>query len=106
MKHRANILLRKVLIDASQDLIQRVIDHNILPILIKNLEDQSQPHLMLEAAWCIANLCTGTEDHIKALMNKGLFDALPLILQSPYLRIFEQGAWAVGNISADFDGFR
>jgi len=39
--------------------------------------------------------------HIESLVNKGLFDILPKILQSNYENIFEQGAWAVGNISAE-----
>lgn len=106
VKHKAMILLRKILIEASQDVIQTVIDFNILPVLINHLKDETQPHLMLEAAWCVANLCTGNEDQIRSLANKGLFEALPITLQSRYLRIYEQGTWAVGNISADHDTFR
>lgn len=39
--------------------------------------------------------------HIESLVNKGLFEILPKILESKYENIFEQGAWAVGNISAE-----
>lgn len=105
-QHKSLILLRKVLLDASEDILQTVIDYNILPILISHIKNTSQPHLMLESAWCIANLCTGNESHIRSLTSKGLLEALPIILRSNYLRIFEQGAWAVANISADHDFFR
>lgn len=104
--HKSFILLRKVLIDAPEEVIQKVIDFNILPILIKQLQNTEEPHLMLEAAWCVANLCTGNENQIRSLTSKGLFDALPIILKTKYLRIYEQGAWAVGNIAADYDDFR
>lgn len=39
-------------------------------------------------------------------MSKGLFELLPRILNSKYEKIFEQGAWAVGNISADEGSFK
>lgn len=39
-------------------------------------------------------------------MSKGLFEILPKILNSKFEKIFEQGAWAVGNISADEGSFK
>lgn len=39
-------------------------------------------------------------------MSKGLFEILPKILESKFDKIFEQGAWAVGNISADEGSFK
>lgn len=39
-------------------------------------------------------------------MNKGLFEHLPKILASKHEKIFEQGAWAVGNIASDEGGFK
>ena len=45
-------------------------------------------------------------EHIASLVNKGLFDILPKILSHPRADIFEQGAWAIGNIAADQGGYR
>lgn len=39
-------------------------------------------------------------------MNKGLFDILPSILSSRHEKIFEQGAWAVGNICSEDFSFK
>lgn len=39
-------------------------------------------------------------------MSKGLFEILPKILSSKHDKIFEQGAWAIGNISAEEGGFK
>lgn len=41
--------------------------------MIKHLKDETQPHLMLEAAWFVANLCTGNEDQIKFFFLKNNF---------------------------------
>lgn len=60
----------------------------------------------LEATWCITNICAGSRSHIESLVSKGLFELLPKILESKYDKIFEQGAWAVGNISADEGSFK
>ena len=60
----------------------------------------------LEATWCITNICAGSRSHIESLVSKGLFELLPKILDSKYEKIFEQGAWAVGNISADEGTFK
>lgn len=60
----------------------------------------------LEATWCITNICAGSKSHIESLVSKGLFEILPKILRSPHQKIFEQGAWAVGNISADDPTFK
>ena len=98
--HQALILLNKKLkLDKVQ--IQDIVDYNILPYLLTHLDNPDYPHLNLEACSCIAKICTGSRMHIESLVNKGLFDILPKILQSKFENIFEQGAWAVGNISVE-----
>lgn len=86
--------------------LQEVVDANLVQHLIIHLENQTCPRIALEACWCIANICTGDMEHITSLVNKGLFQILPKILNHPRKDIFEQGAWAVGNIAADQGGYR
>jgi hypothetical protein len=105
-QHKAIILLRKMLMDVDPTLIQQVIDKNLVYILIKFIQVNQHPHLTQEAAWCIANLTNGSKHQIQSLIDRGLFDVLKLILDSPHTGIFEQGAWIIGNISADADIFR
>lgn len=98
--HRALILLKKKLLDENAS-IQDIIDFNIIPYLLNHLNNSNYPQLNLEACWCIANICAGSRSSIESLVSKGLFEILPKILASPHEKIFEQGAWAVGNISVE-----
>lgn len=92
--------------EADEDIIQNIIDKNIVHTLLKFLEDEKNPHLIYESAWCIANLSSGNKHQIQSMIDRGLFKYLLLILNSPHVKIYEQGAWIVGNISADADIFR
>jgi hypothetical protein len=104
--HKGTIMLRKLLMQADTKLIQQVIDMNLIPILMEHLKNTEHPHLMLEATWCVANLSYGTTSQIDTMVKKGLFDSLKMIMSSPHEKIFEQGAWAVGNISVGNEQFR
>jgi len=92
--------------EADHILIQKVIDMNIIPILLSHLKNVNEPHLMLEATWCVANLSFGSESQINSMVKKGLLDSLKAIITNKYERIFEQGAWAIGNIAAETEDFR
>jgi len=59
-----------------------------------------------EATWCIANISVGQSNHIDSLISKGLFPILLAALSCPHEKIYEQAAWAVGNISADNQTYR
>jgi hypothetical protein len=92
--------------EADEDLIQSIINRNIVYTLLKYLDLQDHPHIIYESAWCIANLASGNKHQIQSMVDKGLWEYLPKILNSPHNKIYEQGAWIVGNISADADIFR
>ena len=92
--------------NSDESLIQRVIDNKLLYLLIDFLQDNQQPHLMLEAAWCFANLSTGNNAQINSIIKKGFFTYLPQVLENEHEWIFEQGAWAVGNLALDCESYR
>lgn len=92
--------------DDAEVSIQQIIDFNIVPYLLKHLDNPDYPHLNYVACWCISNICTGSKSHIDSLVNKGLFEILPKLLTNKHERIFEQGAWAVGNISIDNNNYK
>lgn len=99
-------MLRKLVLSGESETIQCIIDNNIIPFILNMLKDIANPHLMLEAAWTVANIAYGEKRQIEALINWGVLDGIEVILQSKHLKIFEQGAWVVGNISAEDLTFR
>lgn len=86
--------------------VQEVVDANIIPDLLSHLDNQACYRIALESCWSIANICAGETEHVSSLVNKGLFSILPKLLRHPRREIFQQGAWAVGNIAADKGGYQ
>lgn len=70
------------------------------------MADWEQLHVVKEATWCIANISVGQSNHIDSLVNKGLLKLLYDTLNCSHDKIYEQAAWAVGNISADNPKYR
>lgn len=65
------------------------------------MKDVTQPHIQLEASWCVATIATGYRSQIENMVSKGLFESLIIVLSNPYEAIFEQGAWIVANVAAE-----
>lgn len=63
--------------------------------------EEQEPHLVLEATWCIANLTIGDQYQTNFLVNRGLLDILKDLINSKHLKILEQAAWVVANLAAD-----
>lgn len=104
--HKGIILLRKLLLEQEIEAIQPIIDFQFIPIILKFVEETSQPHLQLEAAWAIANIVYGEKSQIMSLFVRGLLKVLPKIILSPHEKISEQGIWIVGNIAAEDDSLK
>lgn len=51
-------------------------------------------------------MASGNQHQIQYLIDRGLFEVLPSIMNSRHSKVFEQGAWIIGNISADVTLFR
>ena len=102
-KHSGIISLRKYLVKnvANDSIIQILFDYNTIQKLFEFLLNKNQPHLQLEASWCIANICSSDSKFILNLVNKGIVPILLNLIQNKYPQIAEQAIWAMGNISGD-----
>ena len=81
--------------------IQKVFDVGIVPNLVDFMAAESNPHLIKEATWCLANITAGEGLYIKSIASSSFFDYLGRVLGSVHDGIYEQAVWIVGNISAD-----
>ena len=102
-KHSGIISLRKYLVKnvANDSIIQTLFDFNSIQKIFEFLVDNNQPHLQLEASWCIANICSADSKFILNLVNKGIIPILLNLIQNKFPQIAEQAIWAMGNISGD-----
>lgn len=81
-------------------------DSRYLYRLVEILSLPSIPHLLrFEVIWILTNLCSGSTEHVDAVLDAG---ALPLLIET--LRdttlaiddiVVEQAVWALGNIAGD-----
>eukprot|EP01017_Pseudomicrothorax_dubius_P048810 TRINITY_DN895_c0_g2_i3.p1 TRINITY_DN895_c0_g2~~TRINITY_DN895_c0_g2_i3.p1 ORF type:complete len:504 (+),score=139.48 TRINITY_DN895_c0_g2_i3:61-1512(+) len=98
--------LRKILAQQSDSPIQEIIDANLIPRLLEYMQDDSKPHLQLEAAWVLTNIASGTTIQTQTMVDKG---AIPLFIRlfgHKHLKIAEQAIWALGNMAGDNIEFR
>jgi len=98
--------LRKLVSLESDPPIQAVLDSGIVPILIQIMQSTTEPHLQLESAWCLANLCSGSSEEASFVVEKGVIPGFIQLLGSPKPDIVEQGMWGLGNIAGDSHVFR
>ena len=105
-KHWGIISLRKLLSIQVNTPIQSVIDHNVVPLLITFMTNPQEPHLQVEATWCITNMASGTTEQTASLVEKGVIPILVQLLQSTHVTLIEQAIWGVGNIAGDCASFR
>ena len=78
---------------------QRIIDLNVLPALLKLL-DNSKKHVRKEAAWVVSNITAGTRDQIQAVIDTGLVPKLIELLQAAEFKIQKAAALAVSNATS------
>jgi hypothetical protein len=63
--------MRKLLSIENVPPIQEVIDANLISVFINFLGYQI-PKFQFEAAWCLTNVASGSSDHVKKLIEKGV----------------------------------
>ena len=100
-KHKGVVILRKILQAGDKSFIQKVIDLNMIPVLIQLMGDTIHPHLVLEASWCVVNLALGDSNQIDNMVANGLYKAAHKVICNPHHKIFEQAAWIVANVSIE-----
>lgn len=104
--HYAIVGLRKLLSLQENNPIQEVIDLNLAQQLVKLMQCEEHPHIMLEATWCCCNISTGSTQQISRLNDKGILPVLIKLLNYESPEIFEQASWCVANIAADCNKFK
>jgi importin subunit alpha-1 len=105
-KHTGIIMLRKCLSIQENTPIQEVIDMNAVPYLINLINDDSNPHLQIEATWCVTNMATGTTIQTNSLVEKGIIPIYIKLLVKSNIHLVEQAVWGIGNIAGDCITFR
>ena len=105
-KHTGIIMLRKCLSIQQNTPIQEIIDANAVPLLIMLINDDTNPHIQIEATWCVTNIATGTTLQINSLVEKGAIPLYIKLLKKPIFELVEQAVWGIGNIGADCIAFR
>jgi len=105
-RHWGIIGLRKILSIQIHTPIQDIIDQNIVPLLIKYMQTESEPHMQIEATWCITNMASGTSEQTASLVDKGVIPILVQLLNTKHVTLVEQAIWGIGNIAGDCVSFR
>ena len=105
-QHAGIIGLRKILSQKQGLPIQQVIDHNVVVKILAMAQNSAQPHLQMEATWCLANMASGTTEQTASLIQKNVIPVFVELTRSPFYQIAEQAIWGLGNISGDCVEFR
>lgn len=97
---------RKLLSVERNPPIQEVIDSGVVPRLVEFLKMKDQPRLIVEAAWALTNIASGTSAHTRTVIDSGAVPLLVDLLRDPFLGedasgVKEQAVWALGNIAGD-----
>lgn len=98
--------VRKILSKEPQPPFDEVIQSGLVPRLVQLLDLNENPTIQFEVAWIITNICSGTTDQTRVVVNSGALPKLVNLISSPDIRVCEQAVWALGNIVGDGAEFR
>ena len=70
------------------------------------MSDETEPHVQVEATWCITNLASGTSEQTALIVEKGVIPIIVKLLDTIFLALLEQAIWCVRNIAGDCTIFR
>lgn len=98
--------VRKLLSREPQPPFDDVIKGNLVPRLVELLDLDSEPLIQFEVAWILTNICSGTTEQTRVVVQSGALPKLMKLMNSPDIRVCEQAVWALGNIVGDNGEFR
>lgn len=93
--------IRKILSIDSNPPIEKVVQSNLLPVIVSFLQRHDNYKLQFEAAWTLTNVASGDTKFTQAVVNANALPSLISLLDSPYEDVKEQTVWALGNIAGD-----
>ena len=85
--------------DGSNERIQSVVDHAVVPSLI-NMLKREDTSMMIPALRSLGNIVSGSDVQTQAVLDAGLLDACLVLLQVPKKSIRKETCWTVSNIAA------
>jgi importin subunit alpha-1 len=97
----AVIKIRKLLSIEKNPPIQEILDAQILPILIKYIEEEKNIQFKFEIAWIFTNIASGTSEQTYKLIEAGIIPILLSLIQGNNESLSSQCVWALGNIAGD-----
>lgn len=98
--------VRKMLSKEPQPPFDEVIHSGLIPRFIELLDRNDNTLIQFEVAWILTNICSGTTEHTRVVVDHGAVPKLVSLLGSPDMRVSEQAVWALGNIVGEGAQFR
>lgn len=80
--------------------VQDVIDYGLVPLFIALAHQEKEP-LRAESAWILLNMCNGTTEQARHLIEKGLLRVIEYLLNFSQITLIENAVWSFGNIVAE-----
>lgn len=93
--------IRRLLSREPQPPFDDVINCGLVSRLVQLLDLDSDPMIQFEVAWILTNICSGTSEQTKAVVESGALPKIIKLIRSPDVRVCEQAVWALGNIVGD-----
>ena len=106
IQYQATQWFRKIVAIDVDPPMDAVINSGVVPVLVDFLKRDNHPKLQFEAAWALTNICSGTSDHVRCVMEANAIGSFIRLLNSPVEDIREQCSWALGNIAGDSIPYR
>lgn len=98
--------VRKILSKEPQPPFDDVIKEGLVPRFIELLDKFDNYTLQFEVAWILTNVCSGTTEQTRTVVDHGGIPKMVNMLYSPDIKVCEQAVWALGNIVGDCAEFR
>lgn len=93
--------IRRLLSREPQPPFDDVINSGLMPRFVELLDLDADPMIQFEVAWILTNICSGTSEQTRAVVNSGALPKLVRLIRSPDIRVCEQAVWAIGNMIGD-----
>lgn len=93
--------IRRLLSREPQPPFDDVISSGLMPRLVELLDFDADPTIQFEVAWILTNICSGTTEQTRAVVDSGALPKLVRLVRSPDVKVCEQAVWALGNIVGD-----
>ena len=85
--------------DGSNERIQAVVDHGVVPSLIEMVKS-GDTSMTMPALRSLGNIVSGSDVQTQAVLDAGLLDACKILLKSNRKSIRKEACWTLSNVAA------